>query len=543
VKHRPLWITGILGIVSVLLAGCTFANTAPPQAEWPTRGWQTSTPEQQGMDSGKLADLFDYLEGRKLNLHSLLVVRNGYLVTEAYFFPYRADTLHGIYSCTKSFLSALIGIAIDRGFIRGVDEPLMSFFPGHAFANDDPRKRAVTLEDLLTMSSGLDWPEWENPMSSRENILRQMLLSPDPVQFVLDRPMQTDPGKIFNYNTGGSNLLSAIVGQTTGMTTLEFARANLFEPLGFSDVFWTRAQNGMYRGGEGLMLTPRDMAKFGYLFLNRGVWDGRQVVSAGWVDASTADHISTGRQAFAGYRYGYQWWLGWMQSPGFYAASGYGGQYIFVIPEHNLVVVFTGELPDAGADDQLPKALAETFILPAVRSAYPLPDDPEAAGRLAARIAAVSQPHPQPLPALPAAAAQVSGKTYVFDANERGIQSFSLVFAEGADSAHLIWKVAGRTMDFPVGLDDVFRLTQLGPPDAAALAEGEGTYVKTPEHPDVTVSVKGSWTSENTFQISFQLLGYSFSTVKDFTFTRDGVDVRITNYKDGSAVALHAGPS
>jgi CubicO group peptidase (beta-lactamase class C family) len=563
-KHQPLWITNFIGLVIVLLVGCvgsklapttlppatptspptTFSSVTPtpPQTEWPTHGWQTSIPEQQGMDSQKLAEMLDYIVRRKLNLHSLLIVRNGYLITEVYFSPYRPDTLHGIYSCTKSFASALIGIAIDKGFIRGVDQPLLSFFPDRTIANVDPRKQALTLENLLTMSSGLDWSEWGALLSDPANVGRQMLQSPDPVQFVLDRPMQTDPGKLFNYNTGGSNLLSAIVEQTTGVNTLEFARRNLFEPLGFSKVFWARAQNGMYRGGDGLMLTPRDMAKFGYLYLNRGIWDGRQIIPAAWVDASTRDHISTERQAYAGYQYGYQWWLGWVQSPGFFAASGYGGQYIFDIPEKNLVVVFTGELSGSNYDNFVPKALAETYILPAVKSENPLPANPEATGRLATLIQTVSQPHPQPVSTLPAVAAQVSGKTYVFDANERGVQSFSLVFAEGADEAHLFWQVNDRAMDLLVGLDDVFRLTELGPLETAALAEGEGMSVKAPDYSAFTTSVKGGWRSENTFQTSFQVLGYSFSTWKNFTFVQGGVDVSMTNLIDNSVVTLHARP-
>ena len=561
-KHQPLWITSFIGLVIVLLVGCvgskltpttlpsatptspptTFssATPTPPSAEWPTHGWQTSTPEQQGMDSQKLAEMFDYIVRRKPNLHSLLIVRNGYLVTEAYFFPYRPDTLHGIYSCTKSFSSALIGIAIDKGFIRGVDQPVLSFFPDRTIANVDPRKQAITLENLLTMSSGLDWSEWSTSYSDPTNIGRQMLLSSDPIQFMLDRPMQTDPGKLFNYNTGGSNLLSAIVEQTTGISTLEFARTNLFEPLGFSKVFWARAQNGMYRGGDGLMLTPGDMAKFGYLYLNRGVWDGRQIISAEWVDTSTSDHISTERQAYAGDQYGYQWWLGWMQSPGFHAASGYGGQYIFVIPEKNLVVVFTGELSVPNYDEFVPKALAETYILPAVQSDSPLPANPEATGRLAALIQTVSQPHPQPVSTLPAMAAQVSGKTYIFDTNERSVQSFSLVFAEGADEAHLFWQVNDRTMDILVGLDDVFRLTELGPLETTALAEGEGKNVKAPDYSAFTTSVKGGWRSGNIFQMSFQVLGYDLGTRKDFTFAQGGVDVSMTNLIDNSVVTLHA---
>jgi CubicO group peptidase (beta-lactamase class C family) len=537
-KHQPLWIISLISLMIFLLVGCV----KPSQAEWPTHGWQTSTPEQQGMDSEKFVKMMDYIVSREPNLHSLLIVRNGYLVTEAYFFPYRADTLHGINSCTKSFVSTLIGIAIDKGFIRGVDQPLLSFFPDRTIANIDSRKQAVTLENLLTMSSGLDWTEWDVPYTNPTNILSQMLRSPDPIQFALDRPMQTDPGTLFNYNTGASNLLSAIVEQTTGINTLEFARTNLFEPLGFSKVFWATAQNGMYRGGEGLMVTPRDMARFGYLYLNHGVWDGHQIIPAKWVNASTLDHISTGPQAYAGNEYGYQWWLGWIRSPGFYAASGYGGQYIFVIPEKNLVVVFTGELSTPNYDDVLPKALVETYILPAVQSDDPQPANPKAAGRLAELIQTISQPHPKQVSPLPAVAAQVSGKTYVFDANELGVQSFSMIFTEGADEAHLFWKVNDRTMDLIVGLDDVFRLTRLDPLDTAALAVPEVYGFNAAENTDFTSSIKGGWVSEIAFRMSFQLLGYSFGNRMDFAFAQYGVDVRKANLVDNSVVTLHARP-
>jgi CubicO group peptidase (beta-lactamase class C family) len=542
--QKNLWIASFIGLMIVLLAGCVLQKVPPasPQVEWPMHGWQTSTPEQQGMDSGKLVKLFDFIMIRKPNLHSLLIVRNGYLVTEAYFFPYQADTLHSLNSCTKSVSSALIGMAIDQGLIRGVDQRLVSFFPGRTIANLDARKQAITLKDLLSMTSGLDWPEWSTAYTSPENIIRQMLLSPDPIQFVLDRPMETDPGTLFNYDTGGSNLLSAILEQKAGKNALDFARLNLFEPLGISKVFWATAQNGMYRGGEGLLLTPGDMAKFGYLYLQRGAWEGRQVISKAWIEASTTEQISTGSQAYAGNQYGYQWWLGWMQSPRSFVASGYGGQYIFVIPEKNMVVVFTGELSVPAYDDVLPKTLTETYILPAVQSDRPLPANPQAAGHLTELIQTVSQPHPQPVPALPALAAQVSGRTYVFDPNERGFQSFSLIFTPGAETAHLFWKIKGRRMDLLVGLEDVFRLTKLGPLDTAALAEPDIYGFNAAENSEFSTSIKGGWLSENTFQMNFQILGYSFGSRRDFTFTPDGVDVSMTNLVDDSVAQLHARP-
>jgi len=193
--------------------------------------------------------MFDYIEQQNINLHALLIIRNGYIVTEAYFSPYKQQRKHNIYSCTKSFTSALIGIAIDQGCIDSLDHKVLDFFPDHTFENDDSRKQAMTLGHLLTMRSGLDWPESSVSYSSSQNILMQMLWRPDWVQLVLDRPMAAEPGTTFNYNTGVSHLLSAILQEATGMSTFSFAREYLFEPLDISHVYWESGPQGVTFGG------------------------------------------------------------------------------------------------------------------------------------------------------------------------------------------------------------------------------------------------------------------------------------------------------
>jgi len=319
------------------------------------------------MDSELLAGMFDYIAQENISLHSLLIIRNGYMVTEAYFYPYRQYSKHNLYSCTKSFTSALVGIAIGQGYIDGLDHRVLDFFSEHTFTNDDPRRQAMTLEHLLTMTSGLDWPEYSVSYSSSRNILMQMLQSGDWVQFALDRPMAAEPGTTFNYNTGASHLLSAIIRQATGMSTLSFARTHLFEPL---DIFvsWRSDPKGTTFGGGGIWMAPRDMAKFGYLYLEDGVWEGQQVVPAEWVEASvTAPY------------YGYQWWI--LQN-GAYAALGYKGQGIFVMPALEMAVVFTGAL----SDESTPSLLIDTFIIPAAKSSEPLPENPQGLALLESRI-------------------------------------------------------------------------------------------------------------------------------------------------------------
>ncbi len=197
------------------------------------------------MDSELLVEMLDDIQEREANIHSVLIVRNGYMVLEAYFDPYDQDTSHVVHSVTKSITSALVGISIREGYIDGVNQPVLKHFPGRTVSNLDPAKQAMTLEHLLNMTSGLSWPEVSSPYVSLSNPVRQMLRSQDFVQFVLDRPMNEEPGTSFNYNTGASHLLSAIIQETTGINTLSFAQKHLFTPLGISDVFWPSYPDGV----------------------------------------------------------------------------------------------------------------------------------------------------------------------------------------------------------------------------------------------------------------------------------------------------------
>jgi CubicO group peptidase (beta-lactamase class C family) len=350
-----------LVLLAIVLTSCCDAATptrasipAAPVSHardyWPTQGWRTSAPEEQGMDPALLGQMFDAVEDRSLNVHGVVIVRHGNIVAEEYYSPYRQDTKHVLYSVTKSFISALVGIAIEEGYIESVDQRVLDFFPDHTFANPDPRKEAMTLEHLLTMTSGLDWEEGMP-------IYLEMYRSRDWVQFVLDKPMVAEPGSQFVYCSGCSHVLSAIIQRTTGMNTLEYAQSRLFEPLGITDVYWESDSSGTSIGGWGLEITPRDMAKFGYLYLNGGVWDGQQVVPAEWVRTSVEKHVETDSDL----GYGYQWWT--YPSLDAYTAIGRDAQLIFVIPDQDVVAVFTAELDGADALFEL----IEKFIAPAVQ--------------------------------------------------------------------------------------------------------------------------------------------------------------------------------
>ncbi len=228
------------------------------------------------MDSALLTRMFDYIEQQEVDVHGVLVVRNGYTVVEAYYPPYGPNTIHSTASVGKSFTGALVGIAIHKGYIEDVDQKVADFFPDHSDLQNDPLKQAMTVEHLLTMTSGLDWPESAASYSSSQNIMNQMMHSRDWVQFVLDRPMVAAPGVTFNYSSGVSHLLAAIVQEATGTSALTFARTHLFEPLGISRVYWPSDPRGIIFGAGGLRLTPRDLGKFGQLYLQGGVWGGQR---------------------------------------------------------------------------------------------------------------------------------------------------------------------------------------------------------------------------------------------------------------------------
>jgi len=357
---RSIPFLGLVCLFLGILAGCSgtpardlpssAAPSSPATGEyWPTKGWRTSTPEEQGMDSQKLAQMLDTIQQQGLDLHSLLVIRNGYLVSETYFDHYQPDTRHELYSCTKSFISTLVGIALDQGFIDRTDHRILDYFSKHTFDNLNEEKEAMTLEDVLTMRSGLDWEEGDP-------IYGAMYRSPDWVEFVLDEPMALAPGDGFNYCSGCTHLLSAILQQTTGMNTRDFAEQTLFEPLGIKNAKWDTDSNGIPIGGWGLQITPRDMAKLGYLYLREGKWDGQQIVSAGWVENATQKHTATDGDM----GYGYQWWT--YPSLEAYTALGRDGQTIFVIPGSDLVIVTTAEVGDHDPIFQI----IEDYIVPAV---------------------------------------------------------------------------------------------------------------------------------------------------------------------------------
>ncbi len=377
----------LLGIVVVIVAGCArgaliqapvATHVAAPY--WPTAGWRSSTPEEQGMDSGLLSAMLETIQEKNYEIDSVTIVRNSYMVADVSIHPFSSTSKHNIYSCTKSVVSALVGIAIDQGYIEGLQQPILSFFPQRTIANRDVNKEAMTLEHLLTMTTGF---RCQDSYLYRWSGLNQMRESEDWVQFVLDLPMEGEPGERFEYCNGASHLLSGIIQETTGMSANEYALEHLFGPLGISDVDWSSSPQGISVGYSELRLRPQDMAKIGVLYLNEGRWDGEQIVPSEWVNSSTSQYISATLED----GYGYQWWV---DDSSMYLALGYRGQFIFVIPEKEMVVVFTSSLEDN--DFYVPQTLLNEFIIPAAVTSRTLPVNPEGVALLESLIEELASP-------------------------------------------------------------------------------------------------------------------------------------------------------
>jgi CubicO group peptidase (beta-lactamase class C family) len=328
-------------------------------------GWQTSSLSKEGVTTERINELMQKIlegHGQVKNVHSVLIVKNGKLALEEYFYGTHRNHLHPIQSDTKSVTSILMGIAVEKGFIENINQPILDFFPEISPAKLNADKRAITIEHLLMMAPGLQCRDsyrynWQGIFEMRQ--------SRDWIQFMLDLPMAETPGTRFEYCNGASFLLSAIIQKATGMKTLEFAEEHLFSYLGITDLRWPANPQGITIGWGEMQLKPRDMAKIGYMMLKGGIWKSKQIVSHNWVKESTRAHIEAG-----GYQYGYQWWRGKTiannQVIDAFWAWGHGGQFIFVLPELDLVVVFTAKHRDNPGYSERAFNMLTKYIIPAV---------------------------------------------------------------------------------------------------------------------------------------------------------------------------------
>jgi CubicO group peptidase (beta-lactamase class C family) len=310
---------------------------------WPTKDWLTSTSEEQGMDSTALAKLVAF--GGSHSFDSLLLVRHGRIVLDAYYAPYTADIPHEIHSSTKAVIGTLVGMLYKDGLIDRLDHPMLDYFADRHVANVDDRKKVVTIQNLLDMTSGFDWDQGIE--DGKEQTLHDMDRSSNWTQFILDRPMAHAPGEVFNYIDGSPNLLSAIITKLTGKLAEDYARETLFGPLGITDWHWDRDRQGLTVGAWTLTLRPRDMAKIGYLYLHHGEWDGKQLLPPGWADVLSHATVTMHASFDPNLRYSNFFWV----SPErhVFMAVGWHGQLIAVFSDLDIVAVVTARASSLGS--------------------------------------------------------------------------------------------------------------------------------------------------------------------------------------------------
>ncbi|MGY4498987.1 CubicO group peptidase (beta-lactamase class C family) [Bradyrhizobium sp. GM24.11] len=348
-------------------------------------GWEIASPDSVGMDGAQLCTIAARLEQQATAVHSVVVIRHGKLVFEQYFpgydqpwgqtdgqYEFTATTKHDMRSVTKSVTSLLVGIAIDRKLIAGVDEPVLKFFPNTA-AVKQPGWDAITLRHLLTMSSGIKWDEalaWTDPKNDGPHLVSEA----DPIGYVLARPVVAPPDVLWIYNGGGTELLGNIVEHVSGKPLEAFAREALFQPLGIADFEWKAYKNGKIAAAAGLRLRPRDAAKIGQLVLNRGQWNGQQVVSADWIAQSITPRFQAVGYFGGTLFYGYQWWMGRSLARGkdikWVAAFGWGGQRIFIVPELDLVMMTTTAQYGQPKEGLAAIDILANVVIPSVRDAH-----------------------------------------------------------------------------------------------------------------------------------------------------------------------------
>lgn len=353
---REIIVIIVILAISVYMSLPTYFSELKDYKKQQKEELNISTPEKEGMDQVLLSEAVDYVG--KTDACSFVVVRHGKIVLEKYFNGFDKETYTNVYSVTKSVMSALTGIAIDQGYIKGVDEKAADFFPEYYNVQSEPLKKQITIKHLLTMTPG--FVEDLNTWRTSKNL----------IESAVNLPLKFKPGEEFQYANSATHLLSGILTKATKMSAMEFAGKNLFGPLNMAVQQWSADPQGYNIGPSELYLTPRSMAKFGLLYLNNGVWEGKQVVPLQWVKESIRKWVDFDRDKTdkSNPGYGYLWWMRNEGSHFVYFASGYGGQYICIIPDLDIVVVVTS-LPDrqlSFTDDNRRYVLAN-YVIPAAK--------------------------------------------------------------------------------------------------------------------------------------------------------------------------------
>jgi len=472
---------------------CLFVSTA----SWAQKSASLprSSPEQQGISSTDLLAFIETADKEIDTMNSFMLVRHGHVVAEGWWAPYDRDTPHVLYSLSKSFTSTAVGLAIAEGKLS-LDDQVIKFFPDEAPADPSENLRAMRVRDLLRMNTG-------NQSEAPIRVNFPSLQTETWVKTFLTHSVPFKPGTHFLYNSPATYILSAIVQKVTGMTVLDYLRPRLFEPLGFKDPFWLSSPQGITAGAYGLSIRTEEIARFGELYLHKGMWNGKQLISAAWVEQATSVQTSNGSAPTSDWDqgYGYQFWRSRHNS---FRGDGAFGQYCMVIPELDAVVAITSGVRNM----QQVMNLVWDKLLPAMKSGR-LRENPAAQRQLETRLAALKVKFPSGA-ATSTISASVSGKWFEFPDNDRGIKALSFDFNSTLPA--LIVRTAGGETRMTIGRETWTNSRGL-------FANGLDRALSVPANPLVAAS--GAWSGENTFTIKIVLSETPYYSTLNFKFDGD----------------------
>jgi CubicO group peptidase (beta-lactamase class C family) len=411
-------------LVPILCLGVTAGLRGAPEKAPFT--FPRSAPEAQGISSAAILGFVEEADQKLDALHSFILVRHGKVVAEGWWSPYAANEPHMLFSLSKSFTSTAVGMAIADGKLQ-LDDPILKFFPDEAPAAPSANLKAMRIRDLLTMSTGHHDEDVRDFNFNAEDSV---------VKAFLARPVSHKPGTFFFYNTPASYVLSAIVQKVSGQAVVDYLGPRLFEPLGIASPTWDASKQGVSLGGFGLNIRTEDIARFGQLYLQKGEWQGKQLIPAAWVDTATARQMSNGSSPTSDWEqgYGYQFW----RSRHGYRGDGAHGQFCLVLPQYDAVVAITSGTRDMGSVMNL----VWQRLIPAFQAAA-LPADAAAQGKLTEKLRGLTLKTQSGTAALSPALRNLAGRTYTFAANPQSIETIVLNSADATGAVSLTVRMGG----------------------------------------------------------------------------------------------------
>lgn len=461
-------------------------------------GLPRSTPEEQGVASSAVLAFVHAVESQIHELHSFMLLRHGHVIAEGWWSPYRPEHPHMLFSVSKSFTSTAVGLAISEGYFT-MDDPVLSFFPEEIPTQVNDFLAAMRVRHLLTMTTGHTIDSWSNMFGRRDgNWLKGFF----------ETPVHHPPGTHFLYNTGATHLLAAIVQKTTGLKLVNYLQPRLFTPLGIKNPTWQESPQGIAAGGVGLSLRTEELARFGQLYLQNGMWQGQQILPEAWIAAATACQLANGSGGESDWTqgYGYQFWR---CRHGAYRADGVFGQYCLIMPEQNAILAITGGLDVF--DAQEPLDLVWQILLPAM-AGEPLAEDTTAHHPLTEKLSSLSLP---PIPGQPSSPLlpQLSGRTYTVDPNELEIETITLNFTESGCTLTLKTTTSEETI----------------PSAYYRWQPGQTTLFNKPWLSGPTpILASSAWTAEDTFTILVRLYQTPFYHTLVYHFASDEMMIEIS---------------